>query len=116
MEIFTLENVIKDLEAFASLEEIAIKYALEEAYVITKIEKETGLKATDFIKQIHTRSRLKLRQLIMEKAQEGNVAMLSFAAKSYLPENKPTQLALPFMTVTPEKQEDLSKFSDMLKD
>jgi hypothetical protein len=117
MEILTIENITQDFEALATLDEVAVKYSVEEKYLLNYIKTKTGLDPLDFIKHLHVRTKLKIRKTILEKAEEGNIAMLSLVAKSYLPENQPKQLTLPFIPeTTNNKKQDFSAYVDILKE
>ena len=112
MEFLSIERIKKDFVNLASLDEVCLKYNVTEKYIKEFVENAMGQKVEDVIKCYHTITKIKIRELVISTALEGNVTMLSFLAKNYLPENKPTQLSI-FNMIHDDTKKDLSQFKDL---
>lgn len=112
MEFLSIERLKKDFENLATLEEVSLKYNVTQEYLKDFVFNAMGQKVENVIKSYHIITRMKIREMVISTAKEGNIAMLSFVAKNYLPENKPTQLSF-FNLIPEDDKKDLSQFKDL---
>jgi hypothetical protein len=108
MSVLTIASIEKYCtKALASIDELASVFNISIDNLKEFIIKEKNTDPESYIKHLQTKTKLEIKEIVIEKAREGDPRMLSLAVKTFIEHDKSNKLI--------QLKIDYSDYTDLLQ-